>query len=238
MNPGWLTSAGQRPLSDFTDEIQTLQEQGIDVWVAIGGWHGRTVARDASDATEAKQGYEEIIDTLGVTHIDIDDENAQGGRPDSVYRIRNEALAMLQAERPDVKVSYTVPAGRNGIENRNYSPAKEMVSDAVSAGVDLEYVNIMTMDFNPTTAEIIRSAGEGTVQWLEQIYPNKSTQERWEMLGVTPNIGESGFTTDTASAVVEWAEQQDIGLLTFWALYKSSSVAQSEIFYQFENGGN
>ncbi|MFC7189388.1 PKD domain-containing protein [Halocatena marina] len=235
VNPGWLTSAGQRPLTDFTDEIQTLQNQGIDVWVAIGGWHGRTVARDASTAAEAKQGYEEIIDTLGVTHIDIDDENAQNGRPASVYQIRNEALAMLQAERPEIKVSYTVPAGRNGIENRNYSPARDMVSDAVDAGVDLEYVNIMTMNFNPTTADIIRSAGEGTVEWLGQIYPNKSVQERWEMLGITPNVGESGFTTDTAQAVVDWAEQQDVGLLTFWALYKSSSVAQSEVFYQFED---
>lgn len=238
VNPGWLTSAGQRPLTDFGDEIQTLQSQGYDVWVAIGGWHERTVARDASNPTEAKQGYEQILDTFGVTHIDIDDENAQGGRPDSVYQIRNEALAMLQEERSEVTVSYTVPAGRNGIENRNYSPARDMVSDAVDAGVDLSYVNIMTMGFSGDYPSIIASAGQGTVDWLANVYPGTSEQKRWEMLGVTPNIAESDFTTQDAQAVVDWAEQHDLGLLAFWALYKSSSVSQSEVFYQFEDDEN
>ena len=145
---------------------------------------------------------------------------------------------MLQEERPEVKVSYTVPAGRNGIENRNYSPAKNMVSDAANAGVDLSYVNIMTMGFSGDYPSIIASAGQGTVDWLANVYPGKSEQERWELLGVTPNIAESDFTTQDAQAVVDWAEQQDIGLLAFWALYKSSSVSQSEVFYQFEDNEN
>ena len=179
VNPGWLTSSGQRPVSDFSDEISTLQSQGVDVWVSIGGWDGRVVARDATDATELKEAYEGILDTLGVTHLDIDDENAdESGRDGSVYQLRNEALAMLQSERPEVTVSYTVPAGQNGIENRNYAPARDMVSDAVQQGVELEYVNIMTMDFNPTTADIVASAGQGTVDWLAGIYPNKSEAER------------------------------------------------------------
>ncbi len=239
VNPGWLSGCGsgscsQEPLSTYADEIQTLQDDGIEVTVAIGGWHGRTVARDADNAAELRDAYETIVDTFGVTHIDIDDENAQNGRPDSVYEIRNEALALLQADRPKVAVSYTVPAGRNGIENRNYSPAKDMVSDAVDAGVDLEYVNIMTMGFNPTTADIVRSAGEGTVEWLGQVYPEKSVRGRWEMLGVTPNVGENGFTPDEARSVVDWAEQQDIGLLSFWALLNDDGT-YSDIFYEFED---
>ena len=239
VNPGWLTSSGQRPLSDFSGKISTLQSQGIDVWVSIGGWDGRVVARDATDATELKQAYEQILDTLGVTHLDIDDENAdESGRDGSVYQLRNEALAMVQAERPEVTVSYTVPAGQNGIENRNYAPSKDMVSDAVQQGVELEYVNIMTMGFNPTTADIIASAGQGTVDWLAGVYPNKSEAERWEMLGVTPDIGESGFTTDTAQQVLDWAENKDVGLLTFWALYKSNSAAFADVFHQFEDDGN
>lgn len=240
VNPGWLSGCGsgscsQEPLSTYADEIRTLQDQGTEVTVAIGGWHGRTVARDADNATELLDAYETIIDRLGVTHIDIDDENAQNGRPDSVYEIRNEALALLQENRPEIAVSYTVPAGRNGIENRNYSPARDMVSDAIDAGVDLEYINIMTMGFNPTTTDIISSAGEGTIEWLGQVYPEKSVQERWELLGVTPNIGESGFTTDEARDVVDWAEQQDIGLLSFWALLNDTDWTYSDIFYAFED---
>ncbi|QGA83308.1 PKD domain-containing protein [Halomicrobium sp. LC1Hm] len=236
VNPGWLTSGGQRPLTNYTDEIQTLQDNGIEVWVAIGGWDGRTVARDATDATELKNVYADILDTLGVTHLDIDDENAnEAGRDGSVYEIRNEALAMLQDERPEVKISYTVPAGQGGIENRNYSPAKDMVSDAVEKGIDLSYVNIMTMGFSGDYTSIIPSAGQGTVDWLANVYPDKSEQERWEMLGVTPNVGEDNFTTDDANAIVDWAENEDLGLLSFWALYKSSAAEQAEIFATFES---
>jgi len=236
VNPGWLTSGGQRPLGDFADEIQTLQDNGVEVWVAIGGWDGRTVARDATDATELKDAYADIVDTLGVTHLDIDDENAdEAGRDGSVYQIRHEALAMLQDERPEVKVSYTVPAGQNGIENRNYSPAKDMVSDAVAKGVDLSYVNIMTMNFSGDYTSIIPSAGQGTVDWLANVYPDKTEQERWEMLGVTPNVGEDNFTTDDATAIVDWAENEDLGILSFWALYKSSAPEQAGVFYGFED---
>ena len=236
VNPGWLTSGGQRPLGDFADEIQTLQDNGVEVWVAIGGWDGRTVARDATDATELKDAYADILDTLGVTHLDIDDENAdETGRDGSVYDIRNEALAMLQDERPEVKVSYTVPAGQGGIENRNYSPAKDMVSDAVAKGVDLSYVNIMTMNFSGDYTSIIPSAGQGTVDWLANVYPDKTEQERWEMLGVTPNVGEDNFTTDDATAIVDWAENEDLGILSFWALYKSSAPEQAGVFYGFED---
>ena len=35
------------------------------------------------------------------------------------------------------------------------------------------------------------------------------------LLGVTPNIGEPGVTTDTVRDVPDWAEQQDIGLRSF-----------------------
>ena len=236
VDPGWLTSGGQRPLTDYADEIQTLQDDGVEVWVAIGGWDGRTVARDATDATELKDAYADILDTLGVTHLDIDDENAdETGRDGSVYDIRNEALAMLQDERPEVKVSYTVPAGQGGIENRNYSPAKDMVSDAVEKGVDLSYVNIMTMGFSGDYTSIIPSAGQGTVDWLANVYPDKTEQERWEMLGVTPNVGEDNFTTDDATAIVDWAENEDLGILSFWALYKSSAPEQAGVFYGFED---
>ncbi|WP_090620174.1 PKD domain-containing protein [Natrinema salaciae] len=242
VTPGWLTgcnqgSCDQQPLSRYESEIQTLQDEGIEVWLSIGGWQGRTVARDAGSATELKDAYAEILDTFGVTHIDIDDENA-AGRDQPIYELRNEALALLQDERPAVTVGYTVPADENGIAESSHAQARTWVRDAAEKGVDLEYVNIMTMVMNPTTSDKIVSACEGTVAFLEEVYPTKSTAECWAMLGNTPDVSEESVTPDVAREIVEFAADRGMGLLSYWALYNDPDGTFSEIYHDFEDGSS
>ena len=239
VNPGWLTSTGDRPLSDHADKIQTLQDEGYDVWVAMGGWDGRIVARDASSVSEVKTAYETILDTLGVTHIDIDDENYdEAGRDGTYYQMRNEALAQIQSERSEVKVSYTVAARPSGIVNATHCPGKDMITDALNQGVELEYVNIMTMDWTDvdTTPSRVKSAVEGTVDWLSNVYPNKTEAERYEMLGFLPNVAESEWTVADSEEVTTFAENKDVGNLSMWALHKdTSSYGHSDAMYAFED---
>ncbi|ELY97756.1 PKD domain-containing protein [Natrialba aegyptia] len=240
VTPGWLAGCNQPPCDDepletYLDEIQTLQDEGIEVGVAIGGWQGRVVARDAESATELKDAYAEILDTLGVTHLDIDDENAHR-RDRTIYELRNEALAMLQAERPNVTVGYTVPATENGIANSEHAQARTWVEDAATKGVNLAYVNIMTMGMNPTTTDKIVSACEGTVDFLGDVYPDKSEPERWALLGNTPDIAENSITTEVAADIVAFADEQGMGHLSYWALYNDPEGEFSEIYADFEDG--
>ncbi|ELY83121.1 PKD domain-containing protein [Natrinema altunense] len=240
INPGWLTgcnqgSCDQQPLSTYESEIRTLQDEGIEVWLSIGGWEGRTVARDADSATELKDAYAELLDTFGSTHIDIDDENAHR-RDQPIYELRNEALALLQDERPEVTVGYTVPADENGIANSSHAQARTWVRDAVEKGVDLAYVNIMTMVMGPTTYDKIVSACEGTVAFLDETYPDKSTAECWAMLGNTPDVSEESITPDVARDIVDFAADRGMGLVSYWALYNDPDGTFSEIYSDFESG--
>jgi hypothetical protein len=242
ITPGWLANCHNReceqePLEAYADEIRTLQNNGIEVGLSIGGWQSPVVARDAGDPAALKEAYAALLDTFDATYLDIDDENAlDPDRPDDLHEIRNEALAMLTDDRPDLTVGFTVSATPGGIVDDGESPGKVFIADAAKNGLDLDYVQPMTMHFasQPENMETISSALEGTVAFLGEVYPEKSEDERWAMVGVTPSLGE--ITTDVASELVEYATEKGMYSIAPWVLGDDRGGEFSEIFYEFERG--
>ncbi|ELZ04739.1 PKD domain containing protein [Natrialba chahannaoensis JCM 10990] len=244
VSPAWLANCTNREcegesLETYADEIATLQDNGIEVGLSIGGWQSPMVARDADDPDELADTYATLLDTFDATHLDIDDENAQDpDRPDDLHEIRNEALAILTDERPEVTVGFTVSATPDGIVSTGESPGKVFIEDAVEKGLELDYVQPMTMHFDgqPENFETITSALEGTVEFLGDVYPEKSVDERWAMVGVTPYLGE--ITTDVASDLVDFANEKGMYSIAPWVLGDDDDGAFSDIFYAFEDGGD
>ncbi|MEY7852192.1 PKD domain-containing protein [Natrarchaeobius sp. A-rgal3] len=240
ISPGWLAncndgSCEQEPLDTYADEIQTLQDEGIEVGLSIGGWDSPVIARDADDPEELKDAYADLLDQFDATHIDIDDENADdAGRRDDLHEIRNEALAMLKDERPEVTVGFTVAATPDGIVDSGHSPGKVFIADAVEKGLELDYVQPMTMHFDgtPENFETITSSLEGTVDFLSEVYPDRSEDELWGMVGVTPYLGE--IDTDVASDLVDYAAEKGMYSIAPWVLGEDDGGEFSEIFYEFE----
>ncbi|EMA52567.1 PKD domain containing protein [Halococcus salifodinae DSM 8989] len=236
VNAGWLSgcntgSCSQKPLSTQTDTIQALQNNGVEVRVSIGGADGRVVARDASSATELKNAYANILDTLGVSTLDIDDENADQ-RSETLYGMRNEALAMLKAERPNVTVGFTVSATADGIVSYGHSRGKTWIKDAEKKGVGLDYVQPMTMYFQgDENFGSISQSLEGTVDFLETVYTGKSRSAIWSMVGVTPLL--SQISTQDATQLVDYAERKGMYSIAPWALNKDTNGKFSDIFTQF-----
>jgi hypothetical protein len=107
-----------------------------------------------------------------------------------------------------------------------------MVKDALDKGVDLEYVNIMAMHFgSDASASKVQSAAEGTVDWLEQV-TSLSEEARYNMLGVTTSIDGDGFTRADAETFTNWAVDQGVGMLGFWALYSNGGQTYAETYAQ------
>ncbi|RQG86676.1 PKD domain-containing protein [Natrarchaeobius halalkaliphilus] len=241
ITPGWLAncnvgSCEQEPLDDYADEIQTLQDDGIEVGLSIGGWESPVVARDADDPEELKDAYADLLDAFDATHLDIDDENAtDSDRPDDLHEIRNEALALLKDERPEITVGFTVAATPDGIVDWGHSPGKVFIEDAVEKGLELDYVQPMTMhyDSEPENFETITSALEGTVEFLEEVYPERSEDELWGMVGVTPYLGE--ITTDIASDLVDFANERGMYSIAPWVLGEDDGGEFSAVFSEFES---
>ncbi|EMA47432.1 PKD domain-containing protein [Halococcus saccharolyticus DSM 5350] len=197
-------------------EIQAYQDTGGTVIISFGGAVGTMIAQDTTDVGAIKSAYQHVIDTYGVTHLDFDIESVS----ESAVDRRNEALAQLQAENSDVKVSYTLRCRTTGLT----SHGTYIVENAKSHGVDLEFVNVMTMNYGwvAPTASTVKDSANGTHDDLMSIFPDISSAAAWSMVGVTPMIGvnNAGGThhLDDAREVASFVQDKGIGLVSFWSL--------------------
>ncbi|WP_165875298.1 PKD domain-containing protein [Natrarchaeobius chitinivorans] len=204
--------------SQFDDEIRELQEQGGQVIISFGGAVGNYLASDYDDPNELADTLEFIVDEYDCPYLDIDDE-----APDmSVVDLRNEALSILQDRRPEVHVGYTVRTRVTGVADT------EIITNAIDNGVDVSYVNLMTMNWGwvRTSAENCIQCAEGTHDQLQEWYPDKSDDELYDMIGITPMIGvqNSGgpFYPEDADEVRAYAEENDLSLLSFWSIERDN----------------
>ena len=190
--------------------------------------------------------YRQVIDSLGVTHIDVDIE-----APVDVD-LMNKALAQVQRERAGTTVSYTLM-----VQGDDYGLTPQLGYDvlvnAKANGVNVGIVNAMTMEFGSSRADwgdAVIAAANATLAQLAQIWPERSDPQRRRMLGVTPMIGRNFngriFQIEDGNQLVAWANSNHIGQLGFWSVGRDnggcpgggvsptcSSIAQSS--YQFTN---
>ncbi|GAB3686062.1 hypothetical protein GCM10028857_17530 [Salinarchaeum chitinilyticum] len=215
-NAAW-DGAPDQLVGDFglAPEIQAYQDAGGEVIVSFGGAVGTMIAQDATDVAKIKSEYETVMDTYGVTHLDFDIESVD---QDAVDR-RNQALAELQSERPELKVSYTLRCRTTGLT----SHGTYVVESARDAGVDLQYVNVMTMNYGwvEPTAATVKDSANGTHSDLMSIL-GISSEEAWGMVGITPMIGTNNVGGEhslaAAEAVSTFVEDKGVGLVSFWSI--------------------
>jgi chitinase len=80
------------------------------------------------------------------------------------------------------------------------------------------------MDYfwTPSNADNAIKVAEHVFKQLKELYPNKSDEEIWGMIGVTPMIGtnddKSVFTLSDAQKLVDWAIKHKIRSLAFWSV--------------------
>jgi chitodextrinase len=197
-------------------EIQTYQDTGGTVIISFGGAVGTMIAQDTTNVAKIKSEYQKVIDTYGVSHLDFDIESVNTSAVDR----RNQALSELQAENPEVKVSYTLRCMTIGLTNHG----KDIVENAKNHGVELEFVNVMTMNYGwvPPSASTIKDSANGTHDDLASIFPNKSSAEIWGMVGLTPMIGVNNVggahELSDAREVVSFVQDTGVGLVSFWSI--------------------
>lgn len=243
--PMW---GGTIPLTDsrIRNDINAIKASGGDVAIAFGGAVGPYLEHVCGTQTALANAYKQVIDTLGVTHLDIDIEAAVN------VDMMNKALAQVQRDRPGTVISFTLM-----VQGDDYGLTPQLGYDllvnAKANGVDVAVVNAMTMEFGssrPDWGDAVIAAANATLGQLAQIWPEKTDAQRRRMLGVTPMIGRNFngriFQIEDANQLVAWASANHIGLLAFWSVGRDngscpgggvsptcSSIAQST--YQFTN---
>jgi len=111
------------------------------------------------------------------------DANANPTRSDGVNSVtlRNQAIAALQKADPGLKVSFTLPVNETGFDSSEIG----VLQNAVSNGVALSVVNIMTMDFGEAIASgqfgsVVTTAANDTLSQMSAISARDYDVDRHE----------------------------------------------------------
>jgi len=221
----------------INDAIVAFQGAGGDVMVSFGGANGTTLAQSYAQqgrsAQELADAYGGVVDAYRLNRIDFDVEGAAVADPDSIA-LRSAALALLQQDRPDLEIWYTLPVLPTGLT----SDGINVVRSALDAGVKIDGVNVMAMDYGesaaPTSGSNAQSMGayaidsaESTYAQLSSLYAGNDQEFGWNQLGVTPMIGVNDvatevFTVDDAQALEDFANQKGLGMISMWSITRDT----------------
>lgn len=200
----------------FTDpEISKAKSEGASVIISSGGAAGEPLAWTCTDQNAINSGYQKIIDSYGVNSLDFDIEGAAIADTGAAAR-QMSAMKSLKSANSGLTFSVTLPVLPSGLT----ADGVNILKAAKDAGIKIDTVNIMTMDYyqgNQDMGQAAISAAQATLGQMQSVDSGYS----YANLGITPMIGVnddgSTFSLDNASSVASWARSNGVGRLSFWS---------------------
>jgi chitinase len=231
---------GGDPVGAFGSQIAQLQSAGGNVIISFGGAAGGELAQTCTTTSDLTAAYANVVTTYGVNRLDFDIEGGVLGDTTANAR-RNQALAALQAQNPNVQVDYTLAVDPGGL------PAQELgvLQDAKNRGVRVSVVNLMTMDFGDGQNALAdaESAARGAANQLAGLY-GISTAQAYNRIGLTPIAGQNDdneyFSQSDAQTLEGFAAANGVAELSFWEVDgydRPTGYAYSRIFNQLGGSG-
>ena len=223
--------------SVFGPDIAKIRARGGDVVPSFGGFSADNTATEIADSctdvNKIAAAYIKVVTTYNVTRLDMDIEDNSLTNTGGIDR-RNKAIHQVQEwaarHRRTLDIVYTLPTSPTGLEETGVN----VLTNAVRNGVRVDIVNIMTFDYYDDQAHQMardtKTAAAGLIGTLHTLYPNRSTDRLWRMVGITEMLGiddygsggETGpleiFTLADAKNITAWARDRNIAELSFWAL--------------------
>ena len=213
------TWGGTRALDDraIQAQIDAIAGFGGTVAVSTGGADGAYLEKVCS-ADQLAGAYATALDAAGSNHLDVDIEKAVS--TDTVIT----ALSALQTDR-GAAITLTVPV--DGVESGLPAASVALLQAAEEADLEVT-VNAMTMNFDAdgNWGRAMVAAAEAVHADLAAIWTDRSEQQIYAMLGLTPMIGvnDTGPVTTAADArtVLAYAERTGLGFLRFWSVNRDN----------------
>jgi hypothetical protein len=198
-------------------QISQLRKSGGDVIISFGGEGGLELAQVCKDVPSLQAQYQAAIDKYKVRMLDFDIESSAITDPASIDR-RNQVLAHLQAASPDLLISYTLAVLPTGLVPNGI----DLLKNSLSHGVKVGNVNIMTMDYSPSSdpnamGQHAIDAGNAALKQLQSLGIDAP-------LGLTPMIGMNDvspqvFTLEDANKMLRYAKSNGrIRRIAIWSV--------------------
>ncbi|MCZ4515350.1 chitinase [Streptomyces sp. ActVer] len=209
--------------SAVKSRISALTRSGGAVRVSFGGASGKELASTCDSASELAAAYGAALDAAGATEADFDIEGEQLTDSDSVA-LRSEAIALLQKERSDLAVTFTLPVMPSGLDGDSVA----LLESANDNGVQVSTVNIMTMNYGSSYDEDMGDYAETSAQaahdQLQDIF-GLSDAGAWKGLALTSMIGVNDVDNETfslsdAAQVRSFAEEKGVAWVSMWSTFR------------------
>jgi chitinase len=219
------------------DQVDAVRAAGGDVKISFGGASGTELAAACPTVDSLFAEYDAVVNAYDLKYVDFDIEGAAVSDTASNDR-RSAALARLQQAHPGLRVSLTLPVLPEGLT----SDGVAVVRSAINAGVNLDLVNVMAMDYGRPgtdygTAAV--QAAQSTHDQLRALYPARTDAQLWAAVGVTPMIGENDdhqvFGLAAAQQLVAFAQQHHLGELAFWEMGRDANACTGGALYKCTN---
>lgn len=203
------------------EDIKEFKKNAGQIIISFGGASGQYMENVLS-VEDAVTEISRLIDETDCKALDFDIEGAILS-DHTLNAKRSEIIVILQKKYAGLHVQFTLPADLNGLT----ADGIHLVRTALNTGVDIAIVNIMAMDIGPIPAgmswgTVANRMGEVTTTQLHDFYPEATRSDVHRKLGITVMIGKnddgSVFTPADASVVGSYAKENNIGLLSFWAI--------------------
>ena len=224
-----LTSGNSQAVA-LRQEISQLRAVGGDAMLSFGGASGISLAQklaaSGASAADLAHRYAQVVDTLALNRIDFDIEGAALANP-GANQLLAKALKLLQQSHPDLEIWFTLPVLPQGLT----ADGLKVVRQALEAGVKLDGVNIMAMDYGDGAAPpalkgmgaYAIDAANNSFQQLRELFAGFGQGFGWNQLGVTPMIGVNDvitevFTSSDAQLLEDFARDKGLGMLSMWSI--------------------
>ena len=218
-NPVWDGGGSLTSAPHFTT-VSAIKAAGGSVVPSIGGWQGNKLGPNCSTPQALAGAYQKVIDTLGLSAIDIDIENTDEFENYTVADRIVDALAIIKRNNPNVKTILTfgtTPTGPNAHGIRLIQQAK-----AKNANIDI--FTQMPFDFGVGGGDMYNAtvgATEGLKNQLKATF-GWSDQQAYAHMGISGMNGVSDqgeiTTPQTWTRIRDYAKGKGLARFTFWAV--------------------
>jgi chitinase len=218
-NPVW-DGGGSLTSGPHYNVVSTIKANGGTVVPSIGGWQGNKLGPNCSTPQALAGAYQKVIDTLGLSAIDIDIENTDEFENYVVADRIVDALGIIKRNNPNVKTILTfgtTPTGPNQHGIRLIQQAK-----AKNANIDI--FTQMPFDFGVGGGDMYNAtigATEGLKSQLRTTFGWTDAQA-YAHMGISGMNGISDQNETTTPAqwerIRDYARSKGLARFTFWGV--------------------
>ncbi len=209
-------------IQDNQSDVSAFMASGGLVKASFGGADGTYLDAACGSASALAGAIGTFVDQTGIKDLDFDVEQGPV-MTTAANKKRGQALKQVQDQK-GIKVAFTLPVDTTGLE----SNALDVVAQAASAGVTISHVNLMVMDYGSSQMGSMSAYAEQALTATQAQLVSTlglSSADAWAMLGATPMIGQNDqsgeiFTLADAQTLLAFAQQKQIGLLSFWSIQR------------------